>query len=184
MAEWHSGYWREQKTWCCLTAKRPGVARQWTQLTLDKPLDFVFSFIFLPKSEVVCSGLWLLVQTEQVPGCECGVAPLSEAAWALGRADACSLTGPGSGAAAPPRPSAPSPVRTHQPLGRCPSRLRVSGPRAQGSLALDQAPEVGRQLSLPGVPPACSLANTPSLAREMSGVHLAGQCSVSKAESA
>ncbi|XP_023556081.1 nuclear pore complex protein Nup214 isoform X3 [Octodon degus] len=47
----------------------------------------------------------------------------------------------GSGAAAAPRRSAPSPVRTHLHSGPCPSRTPVLGPRAAGSLASDPAQE-------------------------------------------
>lgn len=47
----------------------------------------------------------------------------------------------GLGAAAVPPRLAPSQVRTRRRLDLCPNRLPVSGPRAEGSLALDQAPE-------------------------------------------
>lgn len=47
----------------------------------------------------------------------------------------------GLGAAAVPPRLAPSQVRTLRHLDLCPNRLPVSGPRAEGSLALDQALE-------------------------------------------
>lgn len=47
----------------------------------------------------------------------------------------------GLGAAATPRRSAPSPVRTLRRSDLCPSRLPASGPRAGDSLALDRAQE-------------------------------------------
>lgn len=89
-------------------------------------------------------------------------------------------------AAVPPR-LAPSQVRTLRRLDLCPNRLPVSGPRAEGSLALDQAPEVGSQTV---VPPAFSprkrLLPPPAAphTKEMSTVYLAVHFSILEAESA
>jgi hypothetical protein len=47
----------------------------------------------------------------------------------------------GLGAAATPRPLAPSPVRMLLLLDHCPNRPQVLGPRVADSLGLDQAQE-------------------------------------------
>lgn len=95
---------------------------------------------------------------------------------------------PGLGAAATPRPSAPSPVRTPRRSDRCPNSLLRSGPRARDSPPSGQAAEVGSQTSsLTVVPPFVSSVNAwtpPAQKNKNEWFYLVVQCSILEAKSA
>nr|XP_058928504.1 nuclear pore complex protein Nup214 isoform X3 [Kogia breviceps] len=96
--------------------------------------------------------------------------------------------GPGLEAAAARRPSAPSPVRTPRPSGRCRSSLPRSGPRAGDSLPSDLAAEVGgRTSSLAGAPAFVASVDAwtpPGPKKNNEWFYLAVRCSILKAKSA
>ncbi|TKC46150.1 hypothetical protein EI555_017707, partial [Monodon monoceros] len=97
-----------------------------------------------------CSAaLLLLGDPLGLEGCQHSVQPQPlQALWARREAK-CSERVPrpparedsGLGAAATPRPSAPSPVRTPRRSDRCPNSLLRSGPRARDSPPSGQAAE-------------------------------------------